>query len=178
MRTRLAIVREVGDPREPDDFDLMVRSYTPYVAAIAIKVLGREGDVDDVVQQTFAEALEGLRRLREPRAVKGWLATIAVRILTRHLRQQRLLQLFALAERWTPTMLGTQVAGPEERVTLARVYQVVERFHPAERVPWALRHLQGERLEAIAEITGCSLATVKRRIAVVQAAIDEEFRDV
>jgi RNA polymerase sigma-70 factor, ECF subfamily len=178
MRTRLAIVREVVGHREPDDFDVLVRSYTSYVASIAIKVLGREGDVDDVVQQTFAEAFEGLQRLREPQAVKGWLATIAVRILMRQLRRQRLLETFSLAERWTPTMLGTQVAGGETRVTLARVYQVVERFSPGERVPWALRYLQGEPLEAIAEVTGLSLSTVKRRIAVVQAAIEEEFGDV
>lgn len=178
MRTRLAIVREVDGHRDPDDFDLLVRSYTSYVASIAVKVLGREGDVDDVVQQTFAEAFEGLQRLREPQAVKGWLATIAVRILMRQLRRQRLLETFSLAERWVPTMLGTQVAGGETRVTLARVYQVVERFSPGERVPWALRYLQGERLETIAEVTGHSLATVKRRIAVVQAAIEEEFGDV
>ncbi len=178
MRARLAIVREVVGHREPDAFDQLVQSYTPYVASIAIKVLGREGDVDDVVQQTFAEAFEGLQRLREPEAVKGWLATIAVRILMHQLRRQRLLETFALAERWTPTMLGTQVASGEARVTLARVYQVVERFSPGERVPWALRYLQGERLEAIAEATGQSLATVKRRIAVVQAAIEEEFGDV
>jgi RNA polymerase sigma-70 factor, ECF subfamily len=178
MRTRLAIVREVVGHREPDDFERLVRAYTPYVASLAIKVLGREGDIDDVVQQTFAEAFEGMERLREPNAVKGWLATIAVRILMRQLRRQRLLQTFSLAERWTPTMLGTQVAGAEDRVTLARVYQLVERFSPSERVPWALRYLQGERLEAIAEVTGCSLATVKRRIAVVQAAIEEEFGNV
>ena len=55
------------------------RRYSRYVAAVALRLLGRDDEVDDVVQEVFLAALRGLERLREPEAVKGWLATVTVR---------------------------------------------------------------------------------------------------
>jgi DNA-directed RNA polymerase specialized sigma24 family protein len=37
--------------------------------------------------------------------------------------------------------------------------------------------LQGERLERVAELTGCSLAAVKRRVAKAQAVLDRVIAD-
>jgi RNA polymerase sigma-70 factor (ECF subfamily) len=41
------------------------------------------------------------------------------------------------------------------------------------RAAWVLRHVEGEQLDAVALACRCSLATVKRRIAVAQSRIDE-----
>jgi DNA-directed RNA polymerase specialized sigma24 family protein len=43
---------------------------------------------------------------------------------------------------------------------------------------WSLRHLEGERLEDVAERCGCSLATAKRWIATAQARLEKEIRHV
>ena len=46
---------------------------------------------------------------------------------------------------------------------------------PDDRIAWTLRHVERHRLEAVAELCGCSLATVKRRILRAQRFLVEHF---
>jgi RNA polymerase sigma-70 factor (ECF subfamily) len=58
---------------------------------------------------------------------------------------------------------------------LAKVYAVLDALPSDERVAWSLRHVEGERLERVAELCGCSLATAKRRIAAAHQRIAVEL---
>ena len=123
----------------------------------------------------FLAAHRGLERLRDPAAVTGWLATVTVRLAQRRLRARRLRAALHLDA--TPDYL--QVAGveasPEQRAQLARVYQVLDTIAVAHRTAWILRHIEGEKLERVAELCGCSLATAKRRIKAAHDAITKEM---
>src|SRR6478609_2073396 len=81
---------------DPRNFDEVFRRYSPYVARIALRLLGNDGEVDDLVQDVFIEAHRGLASLREPGALGGWLARICVRRATRRLRRRRWLKLLSL----------------------------------------------------------------------------------
>ncbi len=118
-------------------------------------------------------AMTGLGAVRSPLAVRGWLKTIAVRKACRHLRRRRLRALLGFDRDATCyEHVAASGCSPEERALLARVYRELDRLPVAERVAWTLRHVEGEQLEALAEICGCSLATAKRRIAAAQATLD------
>ena len=78
------------------DLDTLFRRYSSYVAAIAHRLLGRDDDVDDTVQEVFLAAVRGLGSVRDPKAVKAWLARIAVRSARRRLRKRRLRSFFGL----------------------------------------------------------------------------------
>jgi RNA polymerase sigma-70 factor, ECF subfamily len=159
---------------EPSDFTAIVRAFRPYVATVVARMLGRDDDeVDDLVQETFINALDGLKRLEHADRVKPYLARTAVHLTLRRLRRRRLARVFGLAERWHPTLLSTQGATGEHRVMLANVYQVLDACSADEQVAWSLRYLEGERLEQVAALIGCSLSTAKRRIAAVDAALQE-----
>lgn len=162
---------------DPSDFTAVVRAYRGYVAAVVVRLMGRDDDVDDVVQDTFVRALDGLPRLQDPTRLKPYLASIAVRLTLRRLGRRRLLSAFGLSERWHPTLLSTPSANGEQRAMLANVYRVLETCSPEERVAWSLRYLEGERLERVAELMSLSLATVKRRLAVVEAKVQEAHRE-
>jgi RNA polymerase sigma-70 factor (ECF subfamily) len=159
---------------DPRDFTAVVRAYRPYVAAVVMRMVGRDDDVDDVVQDTFLRALDGLPRLEQADKVKPYLAAIAVRLTLRKLKRRRALRMFGLAERWHPTLLSTPRATGEHRALLAGVYRVLDTVSAEEQVAWSLRYLEGERLERVAELIGVSLSTAKRRIAAVDAALQEE----
>ena len=77
----------------PELGDLFLR-YAPYVAKIGFKLLGRDDELDDLVQDVFIEAHRGLAQLRTAEAAKGWLARITVRRAVRRLRRQRLRAFF------------------------------------------------------------------------------------
>jgi RNA polymerase sigma-70 factor (ECF subfamily) len=170
-----------GDAPLPADldalhFDALYRRYAPYVAAIAVRLLGRDGEVDDLVQDVFVEVLRGLAKLREPAAFKGWLAQITVRTATRRLRQRNVRRALHLSE--APIdyeALAAPSATPDQRALLARVYRVLDRLPARTRVIWILRNVLDEPLHVVAELSECSQSTVQRRLVDAQSALDEEL---
>ena len=61
--------------------------------------------IQDLVQDVFVEAARGLRRLRQPEAIKSWLAAIAVRTVRRRLRLRRVKRFIGLDREANPTTL-------------------------------------------------------------------------
>ena len=152
--------------------EALFRQYSGYVAAIAMRLLGRDGDVDDVVQEVFLGAWKGVANLRDPGAVKGWLATVTVRIARRKLRMRRVKQFFRFDDEPTYEDIPAPGASPEEKVLLARVYEILDGIPVDHRLAWTLRLVEREQLDDVARLCGCSLATAKRRISAAQQAID------
>lgn len=160
----------------PTDFDALYLRYAPYVAAIAARILGRDDDLDDLVQDAFVNALRGLRGLREPLAVKGWLGKITVRLAMRRLRARSLRRALHLdRDVLDYESLCGDDASAEQRALVAKVYRALDRLPAAERVAWVLRHVQGEPLQRLPELCGCSLSTAQRRLARAQAALELEL---
>ena len=73
--------------------------------------------------------------------------------------------------------LAAEGASPDERALVACVYRLLDAQPVRERLAWTLRHIEGEPLERVAQLCNCSLATAKRRIAAVQASLQEELHD-
>ncbi|HXI54557.1 MAG TPA: sigma-70 family RNA polymerase sigma factor [Polyangia bacterium] len=172
----LRLVR--GD--EPDgSLDGIYRRYCRYVAAVILRLDARPDDLEDLIQDVFVEAARGIERLREAEAIKGWLATIAVRLVTRRLKRRRLRRFFLLGgERGADgAQVADTAASPVDKLLLTEVYRVLDRLPVDERVAFVLHHIEGETLDAVARLTSCSLATTKRRIARAQAAIELELGD-
>lgn len=161
---------------DPHNFDEVFRRYSPYVARVALRLLGKDGEVDDLVQDVFLEAHRGLSSLREAGALGGWLARICVRRATRRLRRRRLLALLSLdtvAERDLPFDIS---ASPEQRAEVARLYRRLDQMPVAERVAWLLRHVEGESLDDMVALCGCSKSTVQRRLRSAEARLEQEVR--
>ncbi len=144
--------------------DALYARYAPYVAAIATRILGRQAEVEDVVQEVFSLAVGGLRRREDHREIKSWLATVTVRRSVHQLRLRSFWSAFDLADEPSYDMLADPASDPRERELIGDVYRALDRLPPRQRVPWVLRHVEGQSLEQVAETCGCSLATVKRRI--------------
>lgn len=156
----------------PLDLDALFERFAPYVASIGKRLLGRDDEVDDLVQEVFLTALRGIHGLRDPDAAKSWLATVAVRNAHRRLRRRRVLRWFGLADEVSPDELVDESVSPERRAKLVRIYGLLDRLPPDQRVAWILRHVEGERLDAVARLCGCSLATAKRRITAAHGFIE------
>jgi RNA polymerase sigma-70 factor (ECF subfamily) len=164
-------------PAAAPDFGRVFREYAPYVAAIAMRLLGRDDEVDDLVQEVFLEALRGLGRLREKDALKGWLATVTVRTARRRLRLRRIRGMFHVGD--APAFydaVADDAASPEQRTLLRELYRALDRVPVDERIAWTLRHVHGEELEAVATLCGCSLATVKRGVAAAHECLGKVMR--
>ena len=119
--------------------------------------------------------LKDLKQVRNSQAIKGWLATLAVHAASKRLRRRRLHSFLGLDRVPQYQDLMAPGATAEERMVLAQVYTLLDDLPTAQRVAWVLRYIEGERLDAVAKLCGCSLATAKRRIASVNAALERIF---
>jgi RNA polymerase sigma-70 factor (ECF subfamily) len=55
------------------------------------------------------------------------------------------------------------------------VYALLQTMPADDRIAWTLRHVERHRLEAVAELSECSLATAKRRISRAQRFLRDHF---
>lgn len=144
------------------------------ILGLATRLLADEVEARDVVQDSFVLAFERLEQLDRPAAFRGWLKAIAVRAVHRRFRRRRWVDLVRLGP--APVEAGlrqmaVEGAPPEVLAELARVDAVLQRLPAEQRIAWTLRHVEGEALNDVAALTGCSLATAKRRIAAAQARV-------
>ena len=161
----------------PQSDEELFRRYSPYVARIGLRMLGRESDVDDLIQEVFLAAFRQRHQVRDPLALKGWLATIAVRAARKQLRRRRLRSFVGIDVLSPALELRDTAMSPERRALLARVYAALDRIPVEQRLAWTLRYVEGEKLERVADQCGCSLATAKRRIGAAHARIQAELID-
>ena len=148
--------------------EALFHRYVRTVNRLAFRLMGRDVDVDDLVQETFAQALTGLGRLDEPGAFGPWLSAIVARTAYKMIRRRQLLRRIGLLGREAPIdpeALISRTAPPDAAAELRIVYQALHELPAALRVPLVLHRIEGLELQEIAATLGASLATVKRRIA-------------
>jgi len=164
--------------------EMLYRRHAAYLLAIAARLLGNRNEGEEVVQDTFVTAFEQLTTLREPAALRGWLAQIAVSLVRRRLRRGRLMRVLGLdrgTDDATLAMLAAPGSSADQRTELALLDRTLSTVSANVRIAWMLRHVEGLELAEVASACGCSLATVKRRIAAAEDAVrahvgEEEVR--
>lgn len=143
------------------------------ITALVRRLMPGSGDAEDIVQETFATALDDLDRLRDSTAFRSWLYGIAVRRVRRTQRWHALRRFVGLDTRTDGGLfdLAHPSASPETLTELALIDAALARCPVDERIAWVLRRVQGEPLERVARIVGVSLATVKRRVNAVDVRL-------
>lgn len=154
--------------------EVVYRRHVGYLLGFVARLLGNRGDAEEIVQETFLTGFERLATLREPEALRVWLAQIAVNLVRHRLRRLRLTRLLGLdrgADDATLEALAAPGLHPEACGELALLDRVLKRLQPDRRIAWMLRNVDGLELTEVASICGCSLATIKRRLAEADAVV-------
>jgi RNA polymerase sigma-70 factor (ECF subfamily) len=181
-KLHLRPIRTASASREADDeapehpiasVEDAFRRYAPLVASLGLRITAQPAELDDFVQEVFLRATRGIGGLRHQGATKAWLMSITINVARQRLRRRKLRRLIGLEQPIDYADLIDHSLAPDQRVLVTRVYQVLDRLPVNQRLAWTLRHVEGERLEAVALLCGCSLATAKRRIGAAQQAIEE-----
>src|SRR6266404_5186804 len=77
----------------------LLRRHVPRVHAIALALIGRDADIDDLVQESFAQAVQSIGKLKAPSAFGSWLSAIVVSTAGKTFRRRRLLTRVGLTSR-------------------------------------------------------------------------------
>jgi RNA polymerase sigma-70 factor (ECF subfamily) len=154
--------------------EALFRRHARMVNGLAYRLMGRDEDIDDLVQDSFLSALRGLDRLTNPQAFASWLGSIVVRTAHKLLRRRRLMTRVGL-RRNTPLdveqLIAPGVTG-SAAAELKQVYGCLDALAPEARIALVLHRVDGLSIPDVAEQMALSVSTVKRRLAVAQQALD------
>jgi len=166
--------------RRGDDsaFDRIVEHHSAELAAVANRLLGWPGDVDDVVQDVFVAAFTGLRTFRGQCSLRTWLFTIAINKCRsrRYRRRLRLVQVKDLEAVGGLDHGGDKAAIDDERS--ARVRRAVQVLPQKYREVVVLRYLQGLEIAEICELLGARVNAVQVRLNRAKKRLKEQLGDL
>ena len=138
--------------------------HSPMVFRFLHRALGPRGEVEDLTQEVFLRVFANAPKLREPAALRSFVFSVAIRTLKWELRRRRVRRILQIGGLYDVPEPWISALDAESRQALRRFYAILDRLGVEERAAFALRHLEGEKLEDIAAALGVSLATVKRRL--------------
>jgi RNA polymerase sigma-70 factor (ECF subfamily) len=150
-------------------FDAIYGRYSAYVASIAYRLLGRDTEVDDVVQDVFLQVHRRGHTIR-PDAVRGWLSVTTVRAARRRIQKRRLLGWLGLST--GEIELVDPHASPEHSSHVRSMARAVDQMPTDERIVWVLYNVEEKTLEETAELCECSVSTVQRRLRKAKRILD------
>jgi RNA polymerase sigma-70 factor (ECF subfamily) len=161
---------------EPWAKEALFRRYITMVNGLGFRLLGRDSDLEDLVQDSFIEAWRSLPKLEQPQAFGSWLGSIVIRTAHKMIRRRRLASRLGLrrSEPIDVDALISPTAPPDVRSELQAIYRAVESLPASTRTAFILRRVEGLPLDDIAKSLGTSLATVKRRIADAEKRLTDE----
>ncbi|HEX9295475.1 MAG TPA: RNA polymerase sigma factor [Polyangiaceae bacterium] len=167
-------ISSVSVPAPPEDARLVERvqlddetafralyvRHARYVAGVIYRLLGNDSELDDIVQETFVDATQGLKSLEDPSSLRRWLVVVAVRKVKTLLARRRRRSFF----RWSLGQVTPTHSNPSDGQLIDDLYEALDDLPAKLRIPWVLSRIADQSLPEVALICGVSLATVKRRI--------------
>jgi RNA polymerase sigma-70 factor (ECF subfamily) len=138
--------------------------HAPMVFRFLHRALGPAVEVDDLAQDVFLVVLTRAQDIRDRTALRSFIFSVAVRTLKWELRRRRVRSIFQLTSMGDLPDHPVPSLDAEARQALRRFYAILDQLSAEDRTAFALRHLEGLKLEEVAEALGTSLATAKRRL--------------
>jgi RNA polymerase sigma-70 factor (ECF subfamily) len=165
-----ALVRALNDGHPPAGVAAW-RRFAPIVRRLLQRTLGPGNDIDDHVQETFARLFRAVSTLRDPSLLSSFVVGITIRVARTELRRRRLRRWLRLTETGELPEVPGICADLVARQALRRVYAILDQVDDQSRVLFVLRHVEGLDLVDVGRAIGCSLATVKRKLARASARL-------
>jgi RNA polymerase sigma-70 factor (ECF subfamily) len=154
-----------------ESFNQLILRWERPIYALAYRVIGREEDARDVVQETFLRAFRALPGFKGQAKFSSWLYRIALNLCRDWIRRRRRSPLVELPEGVDPVELATETGPVESIEELASRKELSEAVAEAmgslpeeQRTAIILKEYHGMTFQEIADLQGCPLSTVKTRL--------------
>lgn len=154
-----------------DSFNQLILRWERPIYALAYRVIGREEDARDVVQETFLRAFRALPGFKGQAKFSSWLYRIALNLCRDWIRRHRRAPVVQMPEGMDAIEAvadGGPVESIEDLVARRQLTAVVEEamtlLPDEQRTAVILKEYHGMTFQEIADLQGCPLSTVKTRL--------------
>jgi len=142
-------------PEQSRDIESLYRAHAPALLGYLRRSFGPALPAEDLLQETFVQALRRMDKLAAARCPRGWLFGIARRVGLSALRRCR-------PHQPLPDLAAPPQRAGAEQVELVR--RALALLPPAQREALELRLLEGLSYEEIAAALAVPLGTVRSRL--------------
>jgi RNA polymerase sigma-70 factor (ECF subfamily) len=139
--------------------------FAPMVLMTAERSLGSRAEADDIVQEVFCRVFRKARTLRDPDSLRSFIYSFAIRVLKAELRRRKVRGWFPFLPAASPAEVLFSASDFESRDLLAKLYALLDRLTPRDRLVFVLRRMESMTVDEIAATMDISVSTVKRSMA-------------
>lgn len=167
----------VGDPALPDDevvrrvragetalYEVLMRRHNPRVYRAVRSVIREEGEVEDVMQQTYLSAFAKLDQFTGAARFSTWLISIALNEAHTRLRKRVRIRALTALEDGTPTAERSPETEADMHERIGLIEQELDALPDAYRTVMMLRVVQELDTDEAAAVLGVSADVVKTRL--------------
>ena len=144
--------------------------FAPMVLMTARRSLGSRTEAEDIAQEVFFRVFRKADTLRDPDSLRSFIYSFAVRVLKAELRRRKI-------RGWLPFMpeapldFGFLTVDVEARDLLRKLYALLDRLSPRDRLAYILRRMEAMTVDEIAATMDISISTVKRAVGHASARL-------
>jgi RNA polymerase sigma-70 factor (ECF subfamily) len=150
--------------RVPGATQELVKAYGDRLLRSAFSLCGNETDAQDIVQETFLQAIRSVHRFQGRSTIYTWLHAILLN-LTRHYHRDRKRIIY------DDELVGREVSLPDEHpsrldtgTASSALVEALRQLSVAHREVLVLRYYENMKIHEIANQLGISKGTVKSRL--------------
>ena len=157
-------------------FALLYRRHYAAIAGYIHRRVGDAHETEDLVSDVFLAAMRGLSKYQY-RGVpfRAWLYRLATNTVNRWARRRRRWALRSLDGDGMPHDVASKESADGD-LDLERVRLALLSLPPKFQTVLALHYLEGLKVEAVAEVVGCRVGTVKSRLSRARNALRERLK--
>jgi len=167
-------------------FDGLILKYRERVYGMVYHMTSNREDAADLTQDAFIKAFQSIHRFQAQSSFFTWLYRIAVNSTLTHLRKARLRTFFSFEkitdEDKTAALVNqmTEKTGGDRALFLRelqeKLNEAMMKLSIKHRTVVTLFEIEGLSHEEIAEITGCSVGTVRSRLHYAKQQLQAELQ--
>jgi len=161
-------------------FEELVRRQHRWVCGIVFGVLGRQDQLDDVVQQVWLTVWQRIPKLRDPARWRSWLYRLtrnAAIDAGRNATRTRERSLALPLEGHEPAGHGRTGEAADGGELHGEVLEAIKALPALYREPFVLRHLNGWSYEQIADVMGMPVDSIETRLVRARRFLRESLKN-
>ncbi len=164
---------------DPDTFRVLVQRYTERIRAMIHSILNDANIIDDLTQEVFIKAYQGLPAFRFDSSFFTWLYRITINRCRDEIRKKkfrRILSLHRLLENNDPELARRTSITPEDPDRSEFINKSLQQLPEKFRMPVILKDIEGLSYEEISQVLQCELGTVKSRLSRGRAMLRKKLQ--
>ena len=163
-------------------YEVMIRRYNPYLYKLGMSYGFMHEDVEDLMQETFINAYQGLAKFERRASLKTWLIRIMLNECYRKAQKQRSFKEIAsevFPDKYPPMFSKSNAANTESAVTNRELQSLIEKAIlkiPMDyRIVFSLREMNGLSVHETAAALKITETNVKVRLNRAKAMLRREL---